>query len=59
MVTKLGTSSVHYEVGLFAEGSSEPAAVGTFVHVFVDRSTRNSVPIPTPLRTALEAITLI
>ena len=39
-VAHMGTSSVRYEVGLFA--SSEPlcAAAGHFVHVYVDRETR-------------------
>ena len=35
-VGKLGRSSVRYEIGLFGEGASEPAAEGWFVHVFVD-----------------------
>ncbi|KAL7952101.1 HotDog domain-containing protein [Trichoderma barbatum] len=38
-VTKLGTSSVTYEVALFERGSDEVKAVGGFVHVFVERST--------------------
>ena len=36
-VTKLGRSSVRYEVGMFAEGDGEIAALGFFVHVFVER----------------------
>ena len=55
-VTKLGNSSVRYEVGLFGEGDVEPRATGFFVHVFVDRKAGKSVPIPTPIRGALEAI---
>lgn len=55
-VTKLGNSSVRYEVGLFGEGDDEPRATGFFVHVFVDREAGKSVPIPTPIRGALEAI---
>src|SRR3990170_1832106 len=35
-VTKVGNSSVAYEVGLFRAGSPDPAALGRFVHVFVD-----------------------
>lgn len=56
-VAKLGNSSVAYEIGLFREGSAEPAATGRFVHVFVDRSDRRPVPIPPGIRTALEGIT--
>jgi acyl-CoA thioester hydrolase len=56
-VSKLGNSSVHYEIGLFRSGADDPAATGRFVHVFVDRADRRPVPIPDPIRTALEGIT--
>ena len=52
-VAKLGNSSVRYEVGLFREGDPEPAAEGWFVHVFVDRQSHKSSPIPDSIRTAL------
>ncbi len=58
-VTKLGNSSVRYEVGLFGADDTtdaEPRAAGFFVHVFVDRVANKSVPIPAPIRAALEAI---
>jgi acyl-CoA thioester hydrolase len=55
-VAKLGNSSVTYEIGLFRAGSAEPAAIGRFVHVFVDREHRRPVPLPAELRTALEGI---
>ncbi len=55
-VGKLGRSSVRYEIGLYREGSDEPAAEGWFVHVFVDRETRRPVEIPAPLRAALERL---
>src|SRR5476651_256547 len=45
-VTKLGTSSVQYELGVFKRSSSECAAEARFVHVYVDRATRRPVPIP-------------
>ncbi len=54
----IGTSSVRYEVGLFAADESEAAAEGFFVHVYVDRETRRPVPLPPPLRAALEAISV-
>ncbi len=54
-VAGLGTSSVRYEIGLFAE-SGETAATGWFVHVFVDRASRRAVEIPDRLRQALERI---
>jgi acyl-CoA thioester hydrolase len=52
-VARLGTSSVTYEVGIFARGEEDAAAAGSFVHVFVDRATRKSVPIPARIREAL------
>ena len=55
-VDKLGNSSVQYGIGIFPEGATEPAAFGHFVHVFVDRASNKSVPVPTTIRTALERI---
>jgi acyl-CoA thioester hydrolase len=55
-VSKLGTSSVRYEIGLFGEASDEPAAEGWFVHVFVDRESRRPAPIPDGVRSALERL---
>jgi len=58
-VTRLGTSSVTYRLAMFepvaADGSpSAVAAVGHWVHVYVDRSTRRPVPIPDAIRALLE-----
>ncbi|AMO24112.1 thioesterase family protein [Ramlibacter solisilvae] len=55
-VTRIGQSSVRYEVGLFANDEDEAAAQGHFVHVYVDRVTRRPMPLPADLRRALEAI---
>lgn len=55
-VAKLGNSSVRYEIGIFKQGQTEPAAVGYFVHVFVDRAQDKSTPVPVPIRVALEKI---
>ena len=52
-VAHLGNRSVRYEIGLFKEGRDEAAAVGSFVHVFVERATMKAVPIPDGLRKAL------
>ncbi len=54
-VAHLGTSSVRYEVGIFGE-SGLTAAKGHFVHVYVDKQTRRPVPLPTHLKTVLEAL---
>jgi len=55
-IEKLGTSSVVYRVVLFRNDSSEPAAIGRFVHVYVDQATRRPVPIPAPVRQVLEKL---
>ncbi|HWS04864.1 MAG TPA: thioesterase family protein [Burkholderiaceae bacterium] len=55
-VAKLGSSSVRYEVGLFAMGEPLTAAKGHFVHVYVDSTTRRPVPLPAPLKTVLEQL---
>ena len=55
-VERLGTTSVVYQIALFREGDEEPCAVGRFVHVYVDRTTRRPVPIPVIVRRALEGV---
>ena len=55
-VSKLGSSSVRYEVGLFAAGEPFTAARGHFVHVYVDKQTRRPLPLPLPLKTVLETL---
>lgn len=55
-VGKLRNSSVRYEIGLFKDGSSAPAATGYFVHVFVARDSRKPVAMPAALRAALSAL---
>jgi acyl-CoA thioester hydrolase len=52
---KLGDSSVIYRLALFG-AAQEPAAVGRFVHVYVDRDERRPVPVPPEIRTALSAL---
>ena len=55
-VAHLGSSSVRYEVGLFAEGEDLAAACGHFVHVYVNRQTRRPVPLPDVLKKTLETL---
>lgn len=57
-VARLGRSSVTYELGIFdakvSAVSAEPvAAVGHWVHVYIDRSSRRATSIPEQLRPAL------
>ena len=55
-VTKLGTSSVGYAIGIFKAGAEEAAAAGSFTHVFVARETRRPQPIPEATRMALSRL---
>jgi acyl-CoA thioester hydrolase len=55
-VAHLGSSSVRYEVGLFADGEDRAAACGHFVHVYVNRETRRPVPLPDRLKNTLETL---
>lgn len=55
-VARIGSSSVRYEIGLFAAGAHSASAQGHFIHVYVDRDTRKPAALPAPLRAALERI---
>jgi acyl-CoA thioester hydrolase len=55
-VNRLGNSSVEYGIGIFKQGQQSASAYGTFTHVFVDRATDKSVPIPAQIRLALESV---
>lgn len=57
-VAHIGTSSVRYEVGLFAAGQPMSAAAGHFVHVYVDRATRRPATLPAALLAALQPLHL-
>jgi acyl-CoA thioester hydrolase len=57
-VARLGRSSVTYQLGIFEADSNAVAmkpvaAVGHWVHVYIDRASRRATPIPEPLRPAL------
>jgi acyl-CoA thioester hydrolase len=54
-VTRLGRSSVTYRLGVFKEvtGRQPITALGHWVHVYVDRASRKSVPIPEDIRSLL------
>ena len=53
---RLGRTSVAYRLALFGQASDGPAAVGRFVHVYVDPATRRPVPVPDAVRDALAAL---
>lgn len=55
-VAHRGSSSVRYEIGLFAAGEPLTVARGHFIHVYVDRATRRPASLPVALVRALEAL---
>ena len=55
-VAQLGSSSVRYELALFDGETGEPAAVGWFVHVFVDAQTRRPSEITDQMRALFERL---
>lgn len=55
-IVRLGTSSVHYDIGLFSQGNARAAARGHFVHVNVDRQSHRPAPIADEAREALIAL---
>lgn len=52
----LGNSSVAYEVGVFRAGEDQPAAVGGYTHVFVDKESRKTARIEGERRKGLERL---
>jgi acyl-CoA thioester hydrolase len=51
-IERIGTSSIVYSLALFRGDDETPCAIGRFVHVYVDRSTRRPVPVPAVIRNA-------
>ena len=52
-VEQLGRSSVTYALGLFDAEADELAALGHWVHVYIDRTSRATVPVPSSVRDLL------
>ena len=69
-VTRLGRSSVTYRLGVFRAPAAAQAgsretqtpqritALGHWVHVYVDRTSRKSVPIPDVIRSLLSTVSV-
>lgn len=55
-VSHVGNSSVKYQIGLYVDDQSKPAAEGFFVHVYVDRQTRRPTSLPETMRACLNTI---
>ena len=57
-VARIGSSSVRYELGVFAQADEWTAAHGHFIHVYVDKATRRPVSqLPDVLKQVLEQLT--
>lgn len=52
-IARMGDKSLRFEVGLFQQGVEAPAAIGHFVHVYVDRATRKPVSLTQAQRDAV------
>jgi len=57
-VSKIGTSSVVYQIGIFRQDEDLAAAAGCFVHVFVRRDDLQPVPIPAAIGSALTTLAI-
>lgn len=55
-VVHLGTSSVRYDVGIFRGDAEITSARGDFTHVYVERASGTSTPIPAAVRAVLEQL---
>ncbi|HPF26673.1 MAG: thioesterase family protein [Steroidobacteraceae bacterium] len=55
-LARLGTSSVEYRLAVFVKGQDAAAALGRFVHVYVDQVSRRPVPVPDTIRRAIEPL---
>ena len=55
-VAHAGSSSVRYEIALFAQGAETAAAQGHFVHVYVDRATQRPVKLPPALQAVIDSL---
>ncbi len=55
-VAQAGSSSVRYEIALFAQGAETAAAQGHFVHVYVDRATQKPMALPDALRRVVDQL---
>jgi len=55
-VAHAGTSSVRYELGVFAQGEDACAAQAHFVHVYVDRASQRPVKLPAALQAVVDEL---
>lgn len=56
-VAKIGNTSVTYEIGIFNKDAEISSAVGTFVHVYVERVSHKPAPLSDAFRAGLQKLT--
>lgn len=56
MTDRVGSSSVTYRLGVFAQGAENAAAEGLFTHVYVDSATRRPANLAESWRAALATL---
>lgn len=52
-VDRLGERSITYRLAVFREDDDAPSALARFVHVYVDRGSGTSTPVPSVIRDAV------
>lgn len=57
-ISRLGRSSVTYELGVFRQNQTTAAAQGRLVHVYVDRASNRPVDLPDALRSHLARLVI-
>lgn len=55
-ISRLGTSSVTYDLAVFRDNEAQAAAQGQLVHVYVHRQTNRPVELPAKLRAHLSGL---
>ena len=55
-ITKIGNSSVRYEVGLFKQNDDFASADGFFIHVFVDKDSNKPIKLDYEFKKKLDSI---
>ena len=55
-ISRIGNSSVRYELGIFKKGSDTVSATGFIVDVFVDAQTERPITVPDEFRQAMESL---
>jgi acyl-CoA thioester hydrolase len=58
-VSKLGKTSVTYEIGVFEDGVESVAAVGGYTHVFVESGDRKTGTMSKDIREGLERLVVV